>query len=372
MVATLLGGLALIAVGVGLDRSMPDASAVAGSPGTARVRALVGSIPPSSSLASPDGAPPTTAPSTTIPKTTATTAPLPEPKRRIVINGVGDVSLDPNYIPALASNGYEHALSGLDGLFLEDDLTVINLECPVSTVGIRVPKQFNFRCDTAALPIVRDLGVDVANQGNNHVLDYGPEAMLDSIANIEAAGIIPVGVGVDADAAHRAAIIEIGGWTVAVVGFGGVIPAGNWLAGPDHPGMADGDTIETMTAAVAEAARQADLVVVTIHWGVELQSGPPSDDVARAHAMIEAGADIIFGHHPHRLNSLEVHQGKPIAWSLGNFVWPRLSAAGSDSAVAQAIVEPDGTITACLLDVTIVSDGHPTLDDPTRRTCEAG
>lgn len=293
-----------------------------------------------------------------------------QPERgRLVINGVGDVNFDPSYIPALATNGYGHAFDGLDGLFLDDDLTIINLECPASELGTRVPKQFNFRCDVTALPIARDLGVDVANQGNNHILDYGPAAMLDSLANLRAAGIAAVGAGPNAAAAVAPAVFERSGWTIAVVGFGGVIPAGNWLAGPDSPGMADGDTIATMVEAVAAAAEQADLVVVTIHWGVELQSEPPGDDVERARAMIDAGADVVFGHHPHRLNALEMYAGRPIAWSLGNFVWPSLSAAGSDTAVAQVVVEPDGTINACLLDATIVSHGHPMLDDPDHRTC---
>ncbi len=293
--------------------------------------------------------------------------PVPRP---LIINGVGDVSLDPGYIPAFTTEGYELAFSGMRELFLADDLTVINLECPASFGGTRVPKQFNFQCDPAALPIIRAGGVEVANQANNHSLDYGPDAMLDSLANIEAAGIASVGTGVNAAAANAPALFEIDGRTVAVVGFGGVIPSYGWLATEDTPGMSDGDTIETMVAAVEAADLVADVVVVTIHWGVELQSGPPSDDVARAEAMIDAGADMIFGHHPHRLNSMDWYRGRPIAWSLGNFVWPRLSAAGSDTAVAQVIVEVDGSVRACLLDVTIVSNGHPELDDPSQQRCD--
>ncbi len=295
--------------------------------------------------------------------------PVVEPRGRLVINGVGDVNYDPGYIPALASHGYEHGLDGLDGLFLEDDLTVINLECPATTIGSPVPKQFNFRCDPAALPILADQGVEVANQANNHSLDYGVDAMLDSLANLEANGIASVGTGADISQADRAALFEINGWTVAVLGFGGVIPNGGWLATDERPGMSNGDDVESIVAAVEAADRQADIVVVSIHWGKELQTGPPADDVIRAEAMIDAGADVIFGHHAHRLNALEWYRGRPIAWSLGNFVWPNLSAAGSDTAVAQAIIHPDGRVDACLLDATIVSHGHPRLDDPEIRTC---
>ncbi|MEM7271957.1 MAG: CapA family protein [Actinomycetota bacterium] len=304
--------------------------------------------------------------------TTTSTTTGPPAKERIVINGVGDVNVDPNYIPALGIEGYDHAWSGLGGLFTEDDLTVINLECPISDPGVGAPvsKQFVFRCDPAALSSMVAAGVEVANQGNNHVLDHGVDAMLASIDNLRAAGIAPVGAGRDAAAAAEAARFERAGWTIAVVGFGGVVPGASWIATDDRAGMADGDTVETMVAAVEAAAATADLVVVTIHWGVELQSGPPPADVIRAEAMIDAGADAIFGHHPHRLNALDFYRDRPIFWSLGNFVWPRLSAAGSDTAVAQVVVEPDGSIGACLLDVTIVSNGRPTLDDPTIRHCD--
>jgi poly-gamma-glutamate synthesis protein (capsule biosynthesis protein) len=102
-------------------------------------------------------------------------------------------------------------------------------------------------------------------------------------------------------------------------------------------------------------------VFVAIHWGVELDTGPRPDDVERAEAMIDAGADGIFGHHAHRLQPLTFYEGKPIAWGLGNFVWPSFSGAGSTTAVARFVVEPDGSIDACLIPAFIESPGHPVL-----------
>jgi poly-gamma-glutamate synthesis protein (capsule biosynthesis protein) len=311
----------------------------------------------------PDPAPPPTV----AVEPAAATAAAPPARSRLVIHGTGDVNLDPQYIPALRTNGYAHAWSGLDGLFATDDLTVVNLECPVSDRGDLVPKEFNFRCDPAALPAARDAGVEVVNLANNHVGDYGPEAMLDSVGHARAAGIAPVGVGPDVAAANAPAIIERGGWRIAVLGFGGVVPAADWLAGPTRPGMADGDDIASMTAAVRAAAAQADLVFVAIHWGAELDTEPRAEDVARAEAMIDAGADGIFGHHAHRLQPLGSHAGRPIAWGLGNFVWPNFSAAGSRTAVAQFVVEPDGSVRGCLLPAEITSPGRPVLTGA--RTC---
>ncbi len=299
----------------------------------------------------------------------ATPTPTPPTRQRLVVHGVGDVNLDPDYIPALRARGFDHAWSGLDGLFAEDDLTVVNLECPVSTRGAPEDKDFTFRCDPAALPAARAAGVEVANLANNHSGDYGVDALLDSIAFAREAGIEPVGVGADEDAATTPAIIERGGWRIAVLGFGGVVPAADWLAGPTRPGMANGDDIPTMTAAVRAAAARADLVFVSIHWGAELDTEPRPEDVARAEAMIEAGADGVFGHHAHRLQPMTTHLDRPIAWGLGNFVWPTLSAAGSRTAVAQFVVEPDGAVRGCLLPAEIVSPGHPELTGP--RTCPA-
>ena len=288
---------------------------------------------------------------------------------RVVLHGTGDVNLDPNYIPALAANGYEHAWTGLGGLFTDDDLTVINLECAVSPLGRPLDKEFTFRCDPAALPAARAAGVEVANLANNHGGDFGLEALLDSRVQLERAGIAPVGVGQDAATANAPVIVERNGWTIAVLGFGGVVPSEQWLAGPAHPGMADGNDSASMIAAIRAADEVADLVFVTIHWGRELDTQPRAEDVARAQAMIDAGADGIFGHHSHRLQPLGWYRDHPIAWGLGNFVWPSLSAAGSRTAVAEFVVRPDGSLAACLLPAVIASPGHPVLTESYTGPC---
>jgi poly-gamma-glutamate capsule biosynthesis protein CapA/YwtB (metallophosphatase superfamily) len=301
---------------------------------------------------------------TTLPPTTSlapTTTTRVPPKGLLIISGAGDTNFDPRYLPVFEDKGYAYAFTGLQDIFLDDDLTIVNLECAASKIGAPVGKAFNFNCDVDALPIAKEAGVDVANLANNHGADWGEDALLDSKANVAAAGIAPVGVGENVAAATRPALFEINGWKIAVLGFGGVVPWDDWVAAEDDAGMASGDDTDLMVQAVSDAAQIADIVIVTVHWGVELDLQPRRDDIERAHAMIDAGADIIFGHHPHRLQPLEIIDGKPVAWSLGNFVWPRLSAIGAKTAIAQAIVAPDGTITACLIPVDIESNGHPVV-----------
>ncbi len=303
----------------------------------------------------------TTAPAvtTTIPDV-PTTATLPR-RGKLVIHGTGDVAIDPWYIPILRTRGWDHAWSGLGGLFLEDDLTVINLECAPSDLGEPIEKKFVFRCPVEALPSLKANGIEVANMGNNHSGDYGKEALVDGRARLLEHGVAPVGAGRDHAEAGEAALFRINGWTVAVVGFGEVTPAESWYAAPDRPGMRNGRDTASLVEAVRAAKEVADIVVVTIHWGRELDTEPRESDVANAHAMIEAGADIIFGHHAHRLQRLERIDDAAVFWSLGNFVWPRLSDASATTGVARAVVHPDGRIEACLIPAFIETHGRPVL-----------
>jgi poly-gamma-glutamate synthesis protein (capsule biosynthesis protein) len=319
----------------------------------------IDAIPPATAVGSTTTSSTTSTiiPTTTTEQATTTTA----GRDWLVIQGVGDVNLDGDVIPALRREGYAHAWSGLGGLFLADDVTVVNLECSPSPDGPPEPKEFVFGCDPEAFPAMLDAGVDVVNLGNNHSQDYGKPAMLAGRGVLEDMGLHPVGAGSDDVAAGAPALFDVKGWKVAVLGFGGVFPHPGWFATPERAGMRDGDTIETMVEAVRAAAEVADVVVVTVHWGVELDTQPRQDDRERAEAMIASGADVIFGHHPHRLQPLEVVMGRPVAWSLGNFVWPSLSPAGSTTAVARVVFSPDGEVSACLVPAYIESPGHPVL-----------
>jgi poly-gamma-glutamate capsule biosynthesis protein CapA/YwtB (metallophosphatase superfamily) len=286
----------------------------------------------------------------------------------LVIHGTGDVSLDPSHIPAFQTRGYTWAWSGLGGLFQRDDLTVVNLECPATDVVDPARKSFTIRCDPRALPAARRAGVDVVNQANNHAYDDGPAGLLDSLDAIRTAGLAPVGAGADQAESLRAATVHVHGWTVVVVGIDQVLDPMDQVAGTGKPGTAVGHDFSLALRAIRDAAF-ADLVVVMIHWGVELEARPRTYQVIQAHRMIDAGADVIFGGHPHVVQPMETYRGRPVFYSLGNFVWPSRTSAGSATALAEVTVDPDGAIHGRLLPVEIESDGHPvvTASDVSRR-----
>jgi poly-gamma-glutamate synthesis protein (capsule biosynthesis protein) len=350
--ATLLA-LALVASSCGA--SPPESAVIAPIPPEVR-----GAGPPASTTAPP---PTTTAPETPATTTSTTTTTGPD-RGRIVIHGTGDVSLMNGHVRGtFGRHGYEYAWSGLDGLFERDSLTVVNLECTPSTLGAPRDKKFTFRCDLDALPVMRDSGVEVASMANNHAGDYGRAALLDGRGNLVRAGVRPVGAGRDLDQATRPAMITVDGWTIAVLGFSLVTGGEGWFAGPTWSGVAQGRT-DTVIAAVTAAAEAADLVVVTVHWGEEGDHTPRGVNRTLATDLIGAGADIVFGHHSHRLNELEWVDGRPVFWGLGNFVWPDLGPFSSLGGVGEVVVEPDGTVSARLLRSEIVDDGHPVLLDP--------
>ncbi|MEE8330231.1 MAG: CapA family protein [Acidimicrobiia bacterium] len=281
----------------------------------------------------------------------------------LVISATGDVHMDTGVIPDLATLGFDHAWSGVRTEFLADDLTLINLECTPSDLGSPVPKAFTFRCSSASLASLAPNGIEVANMANNHAWDYGQAALLDGIATVEAAGVAPVGAGADRASATEAAYFDINGWTVAVLGFNTVADGWSHSATATSPGLAWGNDLALVRSAIAAAKERADLVLVTVHWGIERSFVPDPPDVTVGHAMIEAGADAVFGHHAHRIQPLEYYQGKPIFWGLGNFVWPRHDAASYTTAVAELVIQPDGLTVARLIPAQIASPGHPVFTD---------
>ena len=311
--------------------------------------------------------------------TLLTTIPTPtrDGRARLVIHAAGDVNLDPGFTPTLAAGDYGLPWSGMEGLFLRDDLTIVNLECDPSERGTLLStKPFSFRCPPAALLPMHLAGIDVVSLGNNHSGDYGTAGLLDGRDNTAAAGLNPVGAGESLAAANQAALLQVEGWTIAVLGFSAASGIAydwpytaedyanlrsRWYATASGPGVAPA-TVANMTAAVAAVREQADLVVVMLHQGVDNETGLPfPNEVERAHALIDAGADVVFAHHHHRLLPLETYRNRPIFYGLGNFVWPRTEPIRDITAVAEVVVSPDGTLTARLIPAIILTSGRPVL-----------
>jgi poly-gamma-glutamate synthesis protein (capsule biosynthesis protein) len=210
------------------------------------------------------------------------------------------------------------------------DLFLVNLECPFTERGERVDKNFNFRARPALMNALTAGGVDVVSLANNHVMDYGSEGLEDTLSTLDGGGIRHFGAGSSLSDARQPTIVEIRGVRIAFLGY---LFLGEQhfepyeiFATDDQPGAAGhfGDVAalqSMMEDDIRSAREQADHVIPFFHWGREGRADPEPYQVALAHAAIDAGASAVLGSHPHVLQGVEVYNGAPIAYSLGNFVF---------------------------------------------------
>jgi len=199
------------------------------------------------------------------------------------------------------------------------DLTFGNLECPVSDTGRNQHHLYSFRADPKVIEGLTRAGFDVMSIANNHSYDWGAPALLDTQQRLRDAGILPVGAGANDLEAHYPVLIDCGGVKLAFLAYVNIEPK-EATAAPDKPGVAWLDP-ERLLADIRFARPLADLVIVALHWGVEYAAQPQREQVELARQMIDAGADLVVGGHPHVVQPVEEYHGRWIAYSLGNFVF---------------------------------------------------
>jgi poly-gamma-glutamate synthesis protein (capsule biosynthesis protein) len=204
----------------------------------------------------------------------------------------------------------------------EADLFVLNLECCISERGARWPeprKPFFFRAPPPAAELLARAGVDCVTLANNHALDYGAEALLDTLAHLRAAGIAWTGAGPDVAAARAPALLSAGGTRLAVLGASDHPAA--FAAAPDRPGIAYADLHDDpeggwLAGAVAAAGRRADVVLATPHWGPNMTVRPSAHIRAAARALLAAGATLVAGHSAHVVHGA----ARAVLYDLGDLV----------------------------------------------------
>lgn len=250
---------------------------------------------------------------------TATDEPVSVPLRTVTLAFGGDVHGENPIARTLAAgrNPFGAAVPYLTSA----DIAVVNLETTVSSRGAARDKQYTFRTGTPLLKAVADSGIDLVSVANNHAYDFGPLAFADTLRNIELAGLLSVGGGVNAAEAYRAALVTRNGVRIAFVGIASVNGGPGSVATSTRPGTTDGWNNRASTAAVARAAKGADVVVVLAHWGAENTHCPRASEISAATAWRKAGADIIVGGHPHVLQAVVASAHHVTAYSLGNFVF---------------------------------------------------
>lgn len=249
------------------------------------------------------------------------------------------------------------------------DLFLVNLECPFTDSEDKLQKNFNFRARPELVNTLLAGGVDVVSLANNHMMDYGPQGLVDTLMTLEQAKIPHFGAGRTLAEARRPAILTVGGIRFAFLGYFFLgdrnIEPPEVYATETTPGVAgnhsDVDAMEKMLREDILAAKaQADVVLPFFHWGVESTYTPLPYQIRLAHAAIEAGAAGVLGSHPHVLQGMELHQGAPAFYSMGNFVFGgNWNPKDKRSALLKARFSPGGYLSSEI--IPLKTDRYPEL-----------
>jgi poly-gamma-glutamate capsule biosynthesis protein CapA/YwtB (metallophosphatase superfamily) len=244
---------------------------------------------------------------------------------------VGDVMLGRRVGRALAAaDDFAAALEPTRRRLAAADLTAGNLESTLSMAGAPRQGGDSFAADPRVLAGLGGAGFDVLSLANNHTGDFGPAALIDTVERVAAVRIAPVGAGRNLDRARRAALVERNGIRFGFLAFNAIgetpaarphSPGAIRIRMPPRTGPLNETDLRAMQSAVRRLDASADVVIVLPHWGDQYTNRPVQAQRRVARALIDAGADLIVGGHPHWVQGVELYRGRLIAHSLGNYVF---------------------------------------------------
>jgi hypothetical protein len=238
------------------------------------------------------------------------------------ITFVGDISLNGIYDELLTTKGPLYPFEQMKDLFSRSDIIVGNLESPFVPIDHKAeyPGKTPLRADPAYAEGLRRAGFNVFNLSNNHILDYGEYGVAVTQDMLSKQAIECFGYGDSYDEARRLKIIPAGPLQIGFMGYTDVVIDSPFYASENSRGIARFD-IEKAREEVRESKEKVDVLIVSLHWGIEYFHLPSPEQIEQARALIDGGADAIIGHHPHIMQGIEHYKKGLIAYSLGNFIF---------------------------------------------------
>lgn len=269
---------------------------------------------------------------------------------RVVIDFTGDINLaegwcTTKHMDAMPNGIYDCFSQDLLSEMQSADIMVVNNEFTYSNRGTPVEgKDYVFRADPSRVKNLEAFGTDLAGLANNHVYDYGEEALLDTLDTLTNAEIPYVGAGRNLEEASRPVYFIANGRKIAIVAATQIERSTNYTreATDTSPGVLKTLDPEKFTQVIKDAKKNSDLVIAFVHWGTEGDSDFGADQVSLAKAFADAGADAIVGGHTHCLQGFSYVEDVPVIYSLGNF-W--FSQRTLDTGLLQLLIDTDGDIT---------------------------
>ena len=222
------------------------------------------------------------------------------------------------------------------------DITFGNLEGPLSARGTNQGSIYSFRAEPNAVEGLLYAGFDAVSLANNHIWDWGAPALLDTHALLEEKGIVAIGAGRNETEANTPRYIEKKGIVFGFAAYTDLYPESLHAKG-EEPGIS-AYSEEEMIHAVREMRARADVVIISLHWGDEYETASNESQRRRARMLIDEGADMIIGHHPHVVQETEAYHGGIIAYSLGNFVFDQAFSEETMRGAMLEVIVREGSI----------------------------
>ena len=254
----------------------------------------------------------------------------------------GDILLDRGVRRVINHHGVDHLFSdGIDSMFRSAQVVVGNLECPATKIVSPVQKFYIFRAEPEWLDTLRQHGITHLNLANNHSIDQGREGLLDTRQNIIEAGMTPIGAGKNMQEASEPVLLASeprNVWLVPSLR----LALENYAYLTDKPCVSQ-EPMDSLLNRVYRL-RRADstaVIIVSLHWGGEHTLKPVPRQRLEAHQLILAGADALICHHTHTQQTIETFQGKPIWYSIGNFIFDPTKPLNAKACIVRLEVTPD-------------------------------
>ncbi len=289
----------------------------------------------------------------------------------VTVSAGGDVNFGDGVTPSLEEGGLDYPFGNVCRAFASTDLSFANLECCIASCGTPVAgKEYTFRGPADSAGALKQGNIKVVSLANNHFMDYGTDAFMETMSHLRENGIAWCGSGANASEAYAPAILDVNGTRVAFLAFNGIVPDG-WAAAAGTPGCAVSWDTRRVASSIKAARPGAEIVVASFHWGIELATSPSSEQKNLAHLAVDSGADLVLGHHPHVVQGFELYRNRLIAYSLGNFVFSPPRAESARSVMLITLLGPGGLVQARIVPAAI-QGCRPRILDGQAATAWAG
>jgi poly-gamma-glutamate synthesis protein (capsule biosynthesis protein) len=240
---------------------------------------------------------------------------------------VGDVMLGRLVNDVLKKTNPIYPWGNTLSILSQVDLRICNLECVLSDIGnpwSATPKIFHFRSDEKNVKTLQVAQIDIVSIANNHVLDYEDDALVRMIDILDSQGILHAGAGKNWQQASKPVLCQVNEEKVGFLAF--TDNEEGWEAKTNQPGIfylpttLDDDRVKDLLKSIRNLRQEVDFLIISAHWGPNWGYAPPQEHVCFAHALIDAGADLIFGHSGHIFRGIEIYKDRPIIYCAGDFI----------------------------------------------------